>query len=373
VSHSTSRVTRTLAAVALALAVAPQPARTTPRAPSPAASQEQVLAAFRAVRPIDSHVHLYRNDAAFGALFERLHLRALNILLIDSRDPYAKAIEPQWSHAVAARTATRGRAAIGTTIDPYGFEDPGFAAAVNARLDRDFAAGAVAVKFYKVIGMHVRTKAGDYVLPDHDAYAPVLEHIASKGKTVVAHFAEPDSCWLPLDPASPDYQYYKQNPQEHAYTHPEWPKKEAILAARDRMLAAHPTLEVVGAHLGSMEVDVDQIARRFDAHPNFAVDTAARIVYLMRQPSEKVRAFLLKYQDRVLYGTDLVTMPADDPADGVRAWERMYERDWRYFATSETVAYEGGTTRGLELPEPVLRKLFHDNAVRWIPGIDGGQ
>jgi predicted TIM-barrel fold metal-dependent hydrolase len=370
-SRSTSWFARTLVAAALAAGAAPLlPPSMAVRAQSPA-TRDQALAALAELQPIDAHVHLYRHDAAFGAMFERLRLRALNILLIDSRDPYAKAFEPQWSDAVAARTATSGRAAVGTTIDPYGFEDAGFARAVTARLDQDFAAGAVAVKLYKVMGMHVRTKAGAYVLPDDPAYAPVLEHIASKGRTVVAHVAEPDSCWLPLDPASPDYGYYKQNPQEHAFTHPEWPKKEAILAARDRMLAAHPTLKVVGAHLGSMEVDVDQIAQRFDRHPNFAVDTAARIVYFMRQPPEKVRAFLVKYQDRVLYGTDLVTMPKDDPAEGVRAWEQTYERDWRYFATTETVAYEGGTTRGLGLPEPVLRKFFHDNAARWIPGVEG--
>src|SRR5216110_196673 len=89
------------------------------------------------------------------------------------------------------------------------------------------------------------------------------------------------------------------------YLHPERPSKERILTARDRMLAKHPTLRVVGCHLGSMETDVDEIAKRFDRYPNFAVDTAARVSYLMLQPREKVRAFLLKYQNRVLYGTDL--------------------------------------------------------------------
>jgi predicted TIM-barrel fold metal-dependent hydrolase len=365
-SRTSSHLRRTLAAITIAAPLAAWPLAFDRAA-------DQATLSMRDVEPIDAHAHLYRSDAAFGALFERLRLRALNILLIDSRDPYAKAIEPQWSDALAARTATNGRAAVATTIDPYGYEKPGFARAVTARLDADFAAGAVAVKFYKVIGMHLRAKDGEWVLPDHAAFAPVLEHIASRGKTVVAHFAEPDSCWLPLDPASPDYGYYKAHPEEHAYRHPEWPRKDAILAARDRLLSAHPALKVVGAHLGSMEVDVDQIAARFDRHPNFAVDTAARIVYLMRQPTEKVRAFLLKYQDRVLYATDLVTMPTDDPAAAVRTWEETYARDWKYFASDEVVTYEGGTTRGLGLPEPVLRKVFHENAARWFPGLVTGE
>ena len=279
-------------------------------------------------------------------------------------------MEPQWSDALAVHRATAGRAAICTTIDPYDFEDAGFAARVNARLNADFEQGAIAVKLYKTIGMEIKTKAGKYLLPDDPVFGPVLDNIVAHHKTVVAHFAEPDSCWRPLDPASPDYSYYKQHPEEHAYRHPEWPTKLAILAARDHLLQLHPTLRVVGAHLGSMEVDVDQIAERFDHYPNFAVDTAARIPYLMRQSPEKVRAFLIKYQDRVLYGTDLGITPDDKAETALKEWATTYARDWEYFATGEDVRYEGGTTQGLHLPAEVLRKLYHDNAVRWIPGIE---
>jgi len=125
---------------------------------------------------------------------------------------------------------------------------------------------------------------------------------------------------------------------------------------------------VVGAHLGSMETNVDEIARRFDRYPNFAVDTAARIEYLMMQPRDKVRAFLIKYQDRVLYGTDLVVMPKDDTEKALAEWNDTYARDWKFFATNKTVEVKGRKFQGLELPEPVLRKLYHDNAVRWFPG-----
>ena len=133
------------------------------------------------------------------------------------------------------------------------------------------------MKLYKTIGMEIKTKAASTCCPTIRSSDRCLDNIVAHHKTVVAHFAEPDSCWRPLDPASPDYSYYKQHPEEHAYRHPEWPTKLAILAARDHLLQLHPTLRVVGAHLGSMEVDVDQIAERFDHYPNFAVDTAARV------------------------------------------------------------------------------------------------
>jgi predicted TIM-barrel fold metal-dependent hydrolase len=331
--------------------------------------EETALSQLAAIEPIDTHIHAYQAVPAVADLFSRLRLRGLNVLLIDDRDPFAKAMEPQWSDAIAVRRLTKGRAVVCTTIDPYDFESPGFSARVNKRLNADFDAGAIAVKLYKVVGMEVRKKDGTYVLPDDAAFGPVFENIAAHHKTVLAHVAEPDSCWKPPDPTSPDYSYYTQHPEEYAYRHPEWPRKETILAARDHLLQLHPNLKVVGAHLGSMEVDVDQIAQRFDKYPNFAVDTAARVEYLMMQKPEKVRAFLLKYQDRVIYGTDNVLYPQDDTENVLREWAARYARDWRYFAGDTDVKFEHGITKGLHLPADVLRKLYHDNAVKWFPGI----
>jgi predicted TIM-barrel fold metal-dependent hydrolase len=330
------------------------------------------LANFSALAPIDAHVHLYKDDPAFGAFLKRLNLRVLDIIVIDDRDPYGKGLEPQRSDVLKVAHVTGGRALFCTTFSPYDFEDPAFAARTIRQLDADFSKGAIAVKIYKVMGMEMKSKAGKYVMPDDPAFEPIYQSIAAHNRTVVAHIAEPDSCWQPPNPASPDYEYYRQHPEEYAYAHPEWPSKAAILAARDHFLAENPKLRVVGAHLGSMETNVDEIARRFDRYPNFAVDTAARIEYLMMQPRDKVRAFLIKYQDRVLYGTDLVVMPKDDTEKALAQWKDAYARDWTFFATNKTLEVRGRKVQGLELPEPVLRKLYHDNAVRWIPGTDAG-
>jgi predicted TIM-barrel fold metal-dependent hydrolase len=108
-----------------------------------------------------------------------------------------------------------------------------------------------------------------------------------------------------------------------------------------------------------------------DAYPNFAVDTAARVVHLVVQPSDKVRGFLLKYQDRILYGTDLEFLKDAAPQDAVKEWETQYAMDWRYFATKDVFEYSGHKVEGLGLPQAVLRKLYHANAVHWIPGIYG--
>lgn len=336
-----------------------------------ASDHSALLEAFAEINPIDAHVHLYKDDPAFGALLQRLKLRILDICLIDDRDPYFQAMEPQRGDVRRVVHSTSGRAVLCTTFSPYDFEEPGFSARAIRQLNQDFADGAVAVKIYKTIGMEIRTKAGKYLMPDDPAFKPVYKDIAAHHRTVVAHLAEPDSCWEPPNPASPDYEYYEQHPQEYAYAHPEWPSKAAILAARDHVLAKYPKLRVVGAHLGSMEADLNEMAQRFDRYPNFAVDTAARVPYFILQPREQVRAFLIKYQDRILYATDLVVMPQDNTEKALQEWTSTYERDWKFFATDQTVEYKGHNARGLRLPESVLRKLYRDNAIRWIPGIVG--
>ena len=337
----------------------------------PGRTPDADLAGFSAVAPIDAHVHLYKDDPAFGALLQRLNLRVLDICVIDDRDPYAKGLEPQRTDVLKVVRSTHGRAALCTTFSPYDFEQPGFSRRAIRQLDADFVAGAIAVKIYKVMGMEMKSKAGKYVMPDDPAFEPIYKDIAAHHRTVVAHLAEPDSCWQPPNPASPDYEYYQQNPQEYAYAHPEWPSKAAILATRDHMVAENPNLRVIGAHLGSMEADVNQMAQRFDRFPNFAVDTAARVPYFMLQPRDKVRAFVIKYQDRILYGTDLVVMPKDKTEEALAEWNDTYARDWKFFATDQTVEYKGHRYQGLALPGPVLRKIFHDNAVHWLPGIMG--
>ena len=89
----------------------------------------------------------------------------------------------------------------------------------------------------------------------------------------------------------------------------------------------------------------------------------------MLQTREKVRAFLIKYQDRVLYGTDVDLEPGTNAADEMNDARSVCLRDWKYFATSELVTYDDRKIRGLGLPESTLRKLYHDNAMKWIPGI----
>jgi hypothetical protein len=318
---------------------------------------------------IDAHVHVGPPPESFFRMLDRLDVRLLNVTLVDPHVPGFDKTEPQSTWAAEISHSSEGRIGWVTTFDPTGFENLDFYENTSRGLIENFGRGAIGVKIYKSIGMDLKSNDGRFAMPDDPAFAPVLELIERQNKTLVAHLAEPRSSWRPLDSTDPHYGYYKNNPDWHMFLHPERPSWENIIAARDRMLEAHPKLRVVGCHLGSMEHDVDEVARRFDRYPNFAVDTAARMVDLMLQPRDKVRSFLIRYQDRVLWGTDLMELSWENPEAVLKRWAAVYERDWKYLATTEEIAIDGRQVRGLGLPEAVLRKVFHDNALSWIPGL----
>lgn len=333
-----------------------------------AENMEDQLKAFAALDPIDTHTHVFHNDLAFPVMLNRLRLHLLDICVFTDKEPVFANLQAEIDSARAVTRATHGQVSWCTTFDPFKFSSPNFAADTVRQLNRDFKNGAIAVKIWKNIGMELKAPDGRYVMPDDPAFAPIYRAIAAQNKTLIAHLAEPNSCWEAPNPESPDYSYYQEHPEWYMYGKPDHPSKETILEARDHLLAENPNLRVVGAHLGSMELDLDGLGRQLDRYPNFAVDTAARVVYLALQPRDKVRAFLIKYQDRVLYGTDLGYRPKGD-SDSLQDWKSIYLRDWKFFATEETVAFDGRRFQGLQLPDAVLRKLYHDNAAHWIPTI----
>jgi predicted TIM-barrel fold metal-dependent hydrolase len=342
--------------------------RTNSAAPVQGADAGDGLQGFAAVDPVDVHVHAFKSDPQFADLLARLHLHVLDICVADRHGIYGD-LPTETARAKSFVQGSRNHARLCVTFSPFEFQQKDFAQNTIKQVRKEFADGAIAVKIWKNIGMEITTPDGRYVMPDDPVFEPIYQAIAAENKTLIAHVAEPSSCWQPPNPESPDYEYYKENPQWYMYLHPDHPRKEVILAARDHLLAENPKLRVVGAHLGSMETDVDEIAKRFDRYPNFAVDTAARMEYLMIQPREKVRSFLIKYSDRVLYGTDLEFLGDESTAEALKEWRETYARDWKFLATDQVLQYRGHSIEGLNLPPAVVRRIFHDNAVQWIPGV----
>jgi len=319
---------------------------------------------FETFPKIDAHFHLDTSNPAFVRLAENYHFRLMTLVTGSSSQ---EKIDEQLAWASHQHRALPRIVAYSTTFSMEHWGEADWQQKTIARLREDFAGGAIALKVWKDIGMTFRRPDGSFIFIDDPAFDPIFDFVAAQGKTVVGHLGEPRDCWMPLDSMTVpgDKIYYTQHPQYHMYLHPDYPSYEQQIAARDRMLAKHPKLRFVGAHLGSLEWSVDELAKRLDAYPNMAVDMAARICHFQVQDREKVRRFIIKYQDRLLYATDLnVHGDSADFHSIVDTWKN----DWSYFTTDRTLTSPEVPRpfQGLALPSGVLKKFYFKNAVDWL-------
>jgi predicted TIM-barrel fold metal-dependent hydrolase len=301
----------------------------------------------------------------------RLNLHLVDILVIDNHGKPIT-LSRQRERAMSVIHQNSKRMKLCTTFDPYQFGTPDFATKAISELDQDFTHGAIAVKIWKNIGMQIKDSKGEYVLPDDLSLQPIYKDIEAHNKTLIAHVADPNTLWAPPNPKADDYEYYMfEEPWWYMYNKKGMKSKDEILKARDHIMEMNPNLRVVGAHVGSMEANFHDLGEHFERYPNFAVDLAGRVPYFEMMPRDEAIAFITKYQDRLIYATDNdhEFYPNVKSRQAECFWESAYANQWRYFATNDVVEYQGKKVQGLNLPVSILRKLYHDNAVKWFPGV----
>ncbi len=166
---------------------------------------------------IDAHIHIHRDAPAIFASLKETKWSGLDLVVCPTQGDEPYNLEAKLNSTLKGARASGGRLAWASTFDARGFEAPGFSERTVARLRKSFDDGAIGVKIWKNIGMAIRAKSGAYLLPDDPRLMPIHEAIGRAGKTLVAHLAEPDGAWLPLDDHNPELPYYSKNPQWHMF------------------------------------------------------------------------------------------------------------------------------------------------------------
>jgi predicted TIM-barrel fold metal-dependent hydrolase len=286
-------------------------------------------------------------------------------------------MELQQNFAVQQSKAFPGRIAYATTFSIRDFNNDGWQEKTIAYLKNSFLQGAIAVKIYKVIGMSLKDKNGKLVMIDDPRFDPIINFIKQKNIPIIGHLGEPKNCWLPVEEMTikGDKNYFSEHPEYHMFLHPEYPSYEEQIAARDRMLEKHPDLSFIGAHLGSLEWSVDELAKRLDKFPHMAVDMAARISHLQHQAKtnwQKVHDFCINYQDRLLYATDILVAGTENSSVIKKQAHDIWLSDWKFFTTEEKmqVSQVEGDFKGLKLPHKVIDKIYFKNAQKWLPAMN---
>ena len=327
---------------------------------------------YYAVEKIDAHFHLRTRNTDFVSLAVEDKFRFVNIAVHSNS---SVEMEFRLRTTFIQHDAHPDRVVAASAFPMSGWDKPDWQEKTIAHLDATIEKGARAVKVWKNIGMDFRDKDGKLVMIDDPKLDPVFAHLAKKGIRVIGHLGEPKNCWMPLEKMTVknDRNYFRNNPEYHMFLHPEMPSYEDQMGARDRMLAKNPDLHFIGAHFASLEWSVDELAKFLDRFPRATVDTAARMGQLQYQSNrdrDRVVAFLTKYQDRILYGTDF-TMQPDSIARTTHARAReRWLANWRYFNTDEEMKVPelDDPVRGIALPKEVVEKIYRLNAQRVFPG-----
>ena len=338
-----------------------------------AAPASYTMADFDKVEKIDAHLHLHNNSTT--AFMKQARKDKFKVLAVNVDYADFPPLEQQRRVAIALRRDYPLDAAFVASFSMVGFEQPGWAERTVKGLEQDLAAGAVGVKVWKNIGMELRGADGKLLTVQDPRLEPVFDFTIKHKISLLGHQGEPKNCWLPVEQmtVNNDREYFKAHPHYHMYLHPEMPSYEAQMASRDAMLESHPDLRFVGMHMASLEWSVDELARFLDRFPNAKVDLAARMGQLQYQSNlkyEHVRQFLIKYQDRLMYGTDLAQSSEQSDELFNKDAQTVWRRDWRYFntATSFKVPELDQKVKGLALPKAVVDKIYRLNAEAQYPG-----
>ena len=223
--------------------------------------------------------------------------------------------------------------------------------------------GACGLKILKELGLHYHDGDGKLIAVDDERLAPIWEEAGKIGIPVLIHQSDPYGFFEPVTPENEHYSSLKKYPA-WSFADPKFPRKMELLKRRDNLLYNHPETTFMLPHVANFAENLAYVSKLLDEHPNVYIDFSARIDELGRQPYS-TREFLIKYQDRVYFGTD---MPAS--REVYQCYFRFMETHDEYFTAPDydgTFSQSRWHIHGLKLPAQVLEKIYYKNALKIVP------
>jgi len=303
---------------------------------------------------IDIHSHLGKLENTAKYLEEMDKAGVWKCVSLDGKSKDDFYIE----HLKVSQSVSKNRFLIFFHPDISKINEPNFGINEAKKLEEAVKLGARGLKIWKDLGLGIKDKSGKLITVDDPRMDPIWAKCGELGIPVEIHIADPSAFFTPLDKHNERY--------DELGSHPDWsffgdyyPSKEEILEARNRVIKKHPNTIFIGAHFGALPENLQVVGEWLDTYPNFYVDIDARISELGRQPYT-ARRFFLKYQDRILFGTDTAC-----DAEAYRLYFRFLETDDEYIDPTPAHKLQGRwMIYGLYLPDEVLEKVYNKNALK---------
>jgi predicted TIM-barrel fold metal-dependent hydrolase len=306
---------------------------------------------------IDIHNHQNVNAGNVDRLLtemDDLNLRVMVNLSGGSGDRLAQNVE------FIRSSPHKDRFRLFANVSFNGVGTPGWADTAARELEDAIAHGAIGLKIFKGLGLSDRKADGSRLRIDDPELDRIWQVCAKLNVPVLIHTADPAQFFEAIDFTNERWLELALFPRRQ-YPSDKFPSFETLAAERDRMFARNPRTRYIAAHFGWHGNDLARAARMLDAMPNVYFEVGAVLYEFGRQPRGS-REFFTKYQDRVLFGKDAY-QPSEYPyyfrvfetTDEYFDYYRDYHAFWKLY--------------GMGLPDPVLRKLYYQNALKVAPGL----
>jgi predicted TIM-barrel fold metal-dependent hydrolase len=332
-------------------------------------------------RVIDAHIHLTPGKVkkALQVMDENLIRYALVIASISGIGNDLFVGDKAFYELIEAVKPYKNRLGLHYTYDwTLAETDPNFFDKAPDMLEKAVNAGAIALKNLKQLGLSARDYEGKLLAIDDPRLFPIWERAEKLGITVAFHTGDPVAFFQPWEPGNERWEELELHPEWSFADRSKYPPLETLFEQANNVYRKFPKVQFVAVHIAGYSENLKAVSGWLDELPNLSVDTAARIGELGKHPPEEGHEFFTRYQDRIMFGTDLAFWPGCDvqgagPCKDFTTEEHLmfYEIHWRYLQTRDkqfdhpTPIQGKWKIDGIGLDNQVLKKIYWDNAFRF--------
>ena len=306
---------------------------------------------------VDIHSHTGPTPQSIDQLITEMD--ALNIRVLNNLSGgFGSALKQRADYIRTTKHADRFTL-FANGLDGFRDVEPGYGRKAATQLEEDVRNGAIGFKLFKQTGMDTLKKDGTRLKINDPELAPIWDAAARLNIPVIIHTGEPQQFFRQPDMHNERWLELALFPDRRQYLNTI--TFEALNLERDDLFRKHPKTRFIAAHFGWHANNLGLAATLLDAHPNVVLELAAILYDLGRQP-RAAHDFFVKYQDRILFGKDTYA-----PAEFPYYWRVLETKDEYFDYYRDYHAF--WNLYGMDLPDAVLRKVYHQNALRVTPGL----
>jgi predicted TIM-barrel fold metal-dependent hydrolase len=332
-------------------------------------------------KAIDAHMHVTppKVKKALEVMDDNSIRYGVLIASISGDDPDLYVGDKAFYEIIEAIKPYKNRFGLHYTYDwTLAETDPDFFKKAPDMLEKAVNAGAIALKNLKQLGLEAKDHEGKLIPIDDPRLYPIWERAEKLKIPVAFHTGDPVAFFKPWNPANERWDELELHPEWSFADSSKYPPLETLFKQVCNVYRKFRNNQFVAVHVGGYSENLKEVGKWLDDLPNLSIDTAARIGELGKHPAREGHDFFTKYQDRIMFGTDLAFWSSCDvqgagPCKNFTLEEdrKFYDIHWRYFQSTDkqfdhpTPIQGNWKIDGIGLGPEVLKKLYWDNSYKF--------